>query len=667
MNNKTLFSKYVNKVDSLKDGNFQNISNELFNGKNTYLRSTKKGSSMFDPTWIDVIEDCLYDLGEIITNPREVTASESSVVPIELAKKVNGESVQHLASHTQYIKDITEAGDVIPAKILSHFNKEELHTYENRFIATFVRRLVLFIEKRYEFIKTTVSLVTKDVLMLRNKSIVNGQEVEIETKITVTKEAQDEVTTAAKEYINRIEMMREYVTFYYSSPFMKEMKNEKDVRKPIIQTNIIKKNPKYRKCFETFTFIENFDSLGVACKVDEQFHSYDEEQRRKINNLLISQYLALEDEDEITTVKENHKTYKPKILTSIDDEEFSYGDLVSGPIEFVRADAGYRKYLKSQIRSDLALHPRKIERDFFNDEYEQKRQILENIKEIEKLLSRKNKELSDYEKEVQKIIARRNKEEAEQARKELESLRKEQQSLLDEKRKLIVQAAKSLIKETKAEQASKKKNEKEKAIEETKQEIVIEDVKEEEKPLEEPIIEEKEAVFAENIEELPVLEENIVQEEIVAEPIEKVEEPVINEPNVIDEMVEETKVEEQPGEPVLEVEQSKEEPEQKEEKEKKHHSHHILHAHKKKEEPLKEEINDLVSDEPKEIKAKKPNKRKEKDDIPAIPGKFIVKTPEGYFVSQGQYTASKAHAMIFDDFNKAKQMKSLYGGKVVKL
>ena len=112
--NQKLFNKYIQKMETLnKDKNVDDIYDALLNGKNSYLRMSHVESSRFDPTWIKVIEDVLYDLGEIISNPRSVTKVESNVVPVELAKKINGESVQHLASHTQYIKEIDENGDVV--------------------------------------------------------------------------------------------------------------------------------------------------------------------------------------------------------------------------------------------------------------------------------------------------------------------------------------------------------------------------------------------------------------------------------------------------------------------------------------------------------------------------------------------------------------------------
>ena len=440
--NKKLYSKFVDReVPLRKDKNVDSMYESLFNGKNSYLRMSKRGSSYFDSSWIEVIEDCLYELGEIVNNPREVTVTDSNVTPIELAKKVDGVSVQHLASHTQYIKEIDEHGDVIPSKILSHSNIDDIHTYENRFIATFIRRLMLFVNKRYEFIRSTVNLTQDDVLYIKNKTIIDDQEVEIESKITIKKKLKDQSAIDAQDYINRILLMREYIQYYYSSPFMKQMKNEKDVRKPILQTNIIRKNPKYRKCFETFTFIERFDSLGVSYHIDENYQTFNEEERGKINYLLLNSYLAVQDDEEFQSIKKSNKVYKPKILTSIDDEEFVYGDILKGPIEFVRIDEKYRQYLDSKVRKDLPAHPNKYEKEFFKEEYDYKKERKLDNKELDALIARKQKEAERYEKLIQKLIEERNIEEAEAKRRELEAIRAYENELLEIRRQRIIEAA----------------------------------------------------------------------------------------------------------------------------------------------------------------------------------------------------------------------------------
>ena len=785
--NQKLFNKYIQKMETLnKDKNVDDIYDALLNGKNSYLRMSHVESSRFDPTWIKVIEDVLYDLGEIISNPRSVTKVESNVVPVELAKKINGESVQHLASHTQYIKEIDENGDVVPSKILSHSNEDNIHTYENRFIATFIRRLVLFIEKRYQFVTENVSLFTDNVLLMKNETMVNGQLVEIETKVRVRKENEDEVAVQAREYIERIKSMREYVTYYYNSPFMRQMKTERDVRKPIIQTNIIRKNPKYRHCFETFMFIEKFDSLGVTYKVDENYSLFSPEELREYNYLLLSQYLSLQDERPFKEVKKNEKVYKPKIQTSIDDEKFVYGPLYKGPIEFVRVDEGYRKYRESLVRNDLPEHPTKQEKEFYKDEYNFRKFIKEEQKQIDRLLSRTYKDIKEFEKAVEKILALRQKEEFEAEQERLRAIREEEDRRIEAKRREIIAAAKAKAHEEKLrlqeeerlrkeeeerfrreaeEQARKEeearleaerlaKEEEERYLaalaeeQKNKEEPVIEEIPEEESPVEEqeiiltredestsepepvivaPVIEEQEEeqpqeeVIEEPIVEEPI-EETPVIEEVVEEPVEEVpaEEPVIEEAPVVIEAPIEEAVEEQPQEePVIEEEPAQEEPvveePVKEEPVKKPRAPRKKKAKKAPkeeakveevpapaEEPVVEEkqpepepvieaapiIVEAPKEEKKPQKAKKkatkkkvakpapvvePEKnerkpREKKEDIlEKIPGKFIVKAYEGYYINDKKFSVYKKDAKIFDDFNVAKQIKARFGGKVIKL
>ena len=443
MTDKELFKQYLEKYDSIKDQRFSLLNKDIHNGQFNYLRMKFKGSSVFNPEWINRIEDCMFELDQIVNNPREVTTSEGSIVPIELAKKINYESVQHLASHSQYVKEVTEEGDVIPAKILGLYNKEELHTYENRFIATFIRHLVLFIDKRYEYIKKTVNLDEKEIMYVKNKSIVDGQEVEIETKITVTRALQDDLSIAARDYIERIKKLKEYVGYYYGSRFMKEFKTEKDVRRPIILTNVLRKNPLYRKCYETFLFIEKFDSLGVAFKVDRDFQEFNEKERDRLTNVLVPNLLFLENTENSKVYKTTNKVYKPKILPSIDDESFLYDDLVKGPIEFVRTDESYIQYLKDRSPIDLPAHPNNSEKNYFKEELELKHNLVKENESIDALLARIRRQIEKYEKKVEKLIAKREVEEAKMYEEYLKKLREYEQDILDKKRAEIIAAARA--------------------------------------------------------------------------------------------------------------------------------------------------------------------------------------------------------------------------------
>ena len=436
---KQITRAYHSRIKGMLKGQVEKeIFDALAAGKNTYLRYDRLQSSSFDSSWIEMIEGVIFDLGEIIANPRMTTKVEGNIVPVELARKTGAESVQHLSSHTQYIKEIDEYGNVIPSKIMTMVSEDDLHTYENRFIATLVRRLVLFIEKRYEVVSEFAELRNQEVLMFKNKSIVNGAEVEIETKVKIAYKSDDKEALKSSAYIDRIKQIRNYVLYFYNSSFMRQLKTERDVRNPILQTNIIRKNPKYHHCYEVYRFIETYDRLGVNYKVDENYSLFNEEEINELNHTLFANFVTLRGKDISKNHKEIKHIYKPRIATSMDDEQFVYGNLLKGPFTFVRADDKYQEYLNSKIRKDLPLHPTKHEKEYYADEYEEKRGIREDEKQKEELIKRRNKELRQFEKDVERILKER-----EEAR--LRLLELEKQIIDKEENDLLTKARNELI------------------------------------------------------------------------------------------------------------------------------------------------------------------------------------------------------------------------------
>ena len=426
----------------LKGQHEREIFEALSAGKNSYMRMDRLASSSFDKSWIEIIEDVIFDLGDIIANPRQNTKREGVLTPVELAKKVNSESVQHLASHTQYIKEVDEYGNVIPSKLLSISTDDDLHTYENRFIATFVRRLMLFITKRYEYVTKFAELRNEEVLYFRNSSIVDGAEVEIETKVKVSYKNEDEDAAVSSNYVDRIIQTRQYILYFYNSPFMKAMKTERDVRNPILQTNIIRKNPKYHHCYEVYRFIETYDRLGVNYKIDENYSLFNDAELDELNRTLFANYITLKGNN----MSKNHKTvskvYKPKILTSMDDESFIYGPLLEGPIEFVRIDEGYQAYLESKLRKDLPAHPTKKEKEYYEDDYEARAENKQDAKQLNDLIKRRQKEVTAFERVVKNILAKREEARLKLLEAEKDTIKKEEDDLLEAARRAIIEASK---------------------------------------------------------------------------------------------------------------------------------------------------------------------------------------------------------------------------------
>ena len=441
-NKKKLYERYLSRVKPLLSSPLHGeMAEAIARGKTKVLRMSRYESSAFDTSWVEVIEDILFDLGEIIKVPRTVTKEFGDIVPVELAKKTNSESVQHLASHTQYVKTIEDNGDVVPSKLLSFTNDDFLYTYENRFIATLIRRLVLFVEKRYDFIKNYIPLHKEEVMLIKTNAQIGSEEVEIETRVKSRAECDDPAAQTAAIVAERIRKMREYLLYYFASPFMHKMKNERDVRKPIIMTNILRKNVRYHKCYEVFSFIERYDSLGLNYKSTDTYGGFTDEQIKEYSLLGLGQFLAMQDDSEYETIRVKNHAYKPRILSSIDDEEFVFGPLPKGPIEFVRADEEYRKYLASKVNKNLPEHPHKAEKEFYEEDYALRKDVKAEIDAIEKLLRRKEAALARFEKAIEAVIAKRELEDALMEKWEEQERLAHEEDLLNIKRAEIFSSA----------------------------------------------------------------------------------------------------------------------------------------------------------------------------------------------------------------------------------
>ena len=436
-----LHQKYIKAMESLSDSEVDEILENIEAGRTHVLKMKRIESSSFDTSWIARIEDCIYDLGSIVQLPKITTKTVGEVVKVELARKIGAESVQHLSSHTNYIKEIDEQGNVIPSKILNLGSDDQYATYENRFIATLIRNLVNFVQKRYDYVAQFAEIKNADVLYVKNKCNIDGMDVEIESKIKITQPIESSMDEA-REYMDRCLAVKRYMMYYYNSDFMKRLKNERDVRKPIMMTNILKKNPAYHKCYELYRFIESYDGIGVNHNVSETYADFSDRDFQDVNKTLLANFFAISSEESTATpIKEVKKESKPRVLDSIDDEMFVFGPLQKGPIQYVRMDEEYLRNL--QARTRIPPHLNNHEREYYGDEIAERLEQKDDYIELRALIRRKRDELKIWEQRVATTINRRlYEEEVARKKEELRNLR-EREQLLRNARNALAESAKN--------------------------------------------------------------------------------------------------------------------------------------------------------------------------------------------------------------------------------
>ena len=229
----------------------------------------------FNYEWLDKIEDVLPYIDNILRNPKRFIINDEEIVKVELARKVTVESVIHLTQHTNLIQKIEDNGDVKPSKILNINKDESLDTYENRFIHTLLNNLRNFFEKRTSETSGTSYCQDKNKLQYVANTSVFGEELKISLDLSdVSKKIQEGSGDKNDlSFDERIQKAKMQIDGFFGTELMLTLSrlHVSPVRSPIRKTNVILKNPNFRKAEELWNYIQSFESKDKKEKEKRDF------------------------------------------------------------------------------------------------------------------------------------------------------------------------------------------------------------------------------------------------------------------------------------------------------------------------------------------------------------------------------------------------------------
>ena len=268
MDDRQKFDAYVEKINAMlrSDDFYQTFKRRLRASKPQLKLAKKSRTKQFETDWIDMIESCITNLDNIVRNPRKFIVIEEDIVDISLARAISTESVKHLAQHTNMIASVDKEGNVTPNKILNTTKEESFEIYENRFIYTLLKNLSNFIARRMDAIKK--AYVNDNILELDvDANFYMGKTrvfYNLELIGSVPSDVEEEIQGADLKIVERVTKLQRIISDFLSSPFSKQMINSAPVRPPITRTNVILKNPDFKKALVLWQFIESYSKMGFS-------------------------------------------------------------------------------------------------------------------------------------------------------------------------------------------------------------------------------------------------------------------------------------------------------------------------------------------------------------------------------------------------------------------
>ena len=268
-----IYLNYAKKIVSVLSGDefFNQYKNRVESGYADFKLVKKRLIQDISIDWISTIEEVLPNLDTIVRNPRKFIVQEEDIVDISLCKAISTESVKHLAQHTNMISKVDKDGTVTPSRILNITKEESFEIYENRFIYTLLLKLKDFVQIRYDKIKKASA--TQDVLQLNVDSKFNlpSKKVTYRTEY-MAQLSFDEVMRMDPETLQKIERIAKIdkiITDFLASSFAKAMRNSAPVRPPITRTNVILKEPNFKKALTLWQFIETYQATAGFSATDD--------------------------------------------------------------------------------------------------------------------------------------------------------------------------------------------------------------------------------------------------------------------------------------------------------------------------------------------------------------------------------------------------------------
>lgn len=451
-----IYEKIVYQINNLikQEDIYPKYMDSISGGKNDYKISQVYTRKNYDNSWIGTIEDCIVSLDNIVRNPRKFIVIEEDIVDISLARSISVESVKHLSQHTNLISSVDKNGMVIPSKILNTSKEESFDIYENRFIYTLLLKVRDFIDRRFTEIQNALLRSGEIDIAVESEFSIDRNKVKYKLDgaanfpfDAVVKKKGEGLTD-----VERVTHIKSIISDFLSSPFGREMRTCALVRPPILRTNVILKNPDFKKALVLWQFIESAEKMDFTIdsvtETQEMAPALADKYRGLIflNTVLMQSIANTRTNEEVFDKKEEVKTEADEYRTkNIDD--FVPDDFPHLKMELSEIRRVYRRLIvgeptltsgemsKLNGALDRVIRQYKINRAK-EDSYRQQQLILKQLEE-EKIAKRLAlREQKDLERKARAEEARRRiqlrKDEAEH---KLRMRKLEAQAKLEEKRK----------------------------------------------------------------------------------------------------------------------------------------------------------------------------------------------------------------------------------------
>ena len=227
---------------------------------------------IIEEDWVDRIYEGLPFVEKAIREERQFIRQQGEVVPIEKAKRVSKNSVEHLARHSDMIThEPPEDEDLLPDKLYVVERLSDYAVYENRFLYMLLCYLRDFIDIRYS--KIIELGHTYKANMSMDKTVKIGKRV-IKYKVDFKEEAKDDpfdmFEGGADSLMKKIEEERHIISALLLTPLMKTVSKSPMLKPPITRTNALRMDNNFKNALALYDYVAAYDKDGYRIETKKK-------------------------------------------------------------------------------------------------------------------------------------------------------------------------------------------------------------------------------------------------------------------------------------------------------------------------------------------------------------------------------------------------------------
>ena len=364
--------------------------------ENEFQFSNRKLEKTVDISWVDAVEERLQAFQNIISNPRNIIREDELIVNVANARKAGADVVRHLSQHASLVERFDEhTGDVRPSHLMQKYREDSIALYENRLVFTTMENAFQFVKIRHDALFSAMGDEFGAKLKVDSTMQSATEMVHMDMFLHI-KEIDSVLDTDDKnrDVFERISRAYRVLGVMMNTQFAQQMAKLPRVKGTVTKTNVLKKNPNYRKVLELFEFLHSYEDIGYTIRVVEQNPEINETFQRDIFHNILFNYMILkgylEDEKDRRTpapVKSRQRALKPKFIKEIIEELTEDYDLPDIEIRKVLIE----ELTKEQLMQEEAEERRRLVEEQAQRKKEEQERIRKE-KEAEKERIRKEKE-----------------------------------------------------------------------------------------------------------------------------------------------------------------------------------------------------------------------------------------------------------------------------------